>query len=170
MQNGHPFTEAGPETPFGLRDQGDFGNQHQDALPAAKGGGRGLQIDLGFTAAGDTVQEDGGEALPAGRIDGFQGRLLLRGQLRGPIRQDGLAKRIAVNIRLGERDQPASGHGADDGRSPRDRVLKRPEGQFHFAVQEVEDLPALGRDPHTLGKRADAPDQPSFFGARAAAA
>ena len=40
MENGHPFTETGAEATLGLRNQGDFGYQHQNAALLSDGVGR----------------------------------------------------------------------------------------------------------------------------------
>ena len=56
MKHGDAF-EAGLETHDGLRGECDFGDEDKGALAALDDGGDGLEIDLGFSAAGDAVEE-----------------------------------------------------------------------------------------------------------------
>ncbi len=53
------FLEAGAEAFDGLRGQRDFGNEDDGVLALMQGVLDGLEIDFGFAAAGDAVDEDG---------------------------------------------------------------------------------------------------------------
>jgi len=51
--------EAGFEAFDGLGGEGDFGDENDGALAAGEGVGDGLEVNFGFAAAGDAVEEEG---------------------------------------------------------------------------------------------------------------
>jgi hypothetical protein len=51
--------EAGFETLDGLGGEGDFGDEDNDLFTEVEGGLGGLEVDFGFSGAGDAVEEDG---------------------------------------------------------------------------------------------------------------
>jgi hypothetical protein len=54
--------KAGFEALDGLRGEGNFRHQHNRAATAVHRFGNGLQVDLGLTAAGDTMQKKSGRS------------------------------------------------------------------------------------------------------------
>ncbi len=54
------FVEAGLEALDGLGGEGDLGDEDDDLFAEIEGGPGGLEVDFGFTGAGDAVEEDGG--------------------------------------------------------------------------------------------------------------
>ena len=85
MGNGHPAGETGVDPLHGLRGEGDFRHQENGLAALLNDPGNGLQIDLGFTAAGNPVEQEGA-GLHRGIFQGFhdtrQGVGLGRGQGR----------------------------------------------------------------------------------------
>ena len=59
MNDGYASREAARETIDGLGGQGDLRHQHDAAFPPRDNGSQCLEVDLGFAAACDAVQEDG---------------------------------------------------------------------------------------------------------------
>ncbi len=90
MQNGDPGAsrglEPGAEAPHQLGGERNLGDEHQRPSPSLENAGDGLQIDFGLAAAGDAVQQKGGEAaLLQNRLEGRKRLLLLGGGDYPPV-------------------------------------------------------------------------------------
>ena len=86
VEHRHPVAEAGGEPVGDLRRQGDLRHEHERRFAVAKAPGGGAQIELGFPAAGDSVEQERSAVLGLeGAFDRGPGDGLRRGQLRNSV-------------------------------------------------------------------------------------
>ncbi len=86
MQRMHRHAQALAEACQRLRGQADLGHQHQCLASPAQAVGDGVQIDLGLSAAGHAIEQEGAE--PRGADDRVGGGLLFVVERRtGPRRR-----------------------------------------------------------------------------------
>ena len=88
MEADHRHGEPVLEPMQCLGRQANFRHQHQGLAPQAQAALDGLQIDFGFTAAGDPLQQQGAKAGPG--VDRLQGQALFIVQGQWALRQNAL--------------------------------------------------------------------------------
>jgi hypothetical protein len=79
VQHGDRRAKTGLEARNRLRREADFRHQHQGLLPTSQAVSDKLQIDLGFAAASNPLQQVTGKVLPGNSIEHLD---LLRAQGR----------------------------------------------------------------------------------------
>ena len=98
----------------GLRRQDDFRHQHQRLLAVGEHLADHLQIDLGFAAAGDALQQVGGEPAQRTVVAGNH-PLLVWGQRQGPLQFVGTLPRPEGALLDQRRDHGGGESGRADG-------------------------------------------------------
>ena len=131
VQHGDLLAEALAEATERLRRQRDLGHQHDRALAALERGGASLQVDLGLTAAGRAVEQEGAAAFVE-RLHDARNGLLLRSVSRSGARSATSASRSSGRARsprrLGLPAPPAQAPARASSRSrPTTRARARPD-------------------------------------------
>ena len=148
VEDGHLLPEMGGEQPHKLGSQGDLGHQHQGGAAPPERLVDQFQIDLGFSAAGDAVEQSGGGLVLGGQgVEAVKGGLLLvvEHRLGQPLHL--LHLHPAVDLPFFQGDDPALDQSAEGGRAGPGEIAQFLGGGFPNGAQQLHHCVLHGGGP-----------------------